>query len=110
MSWPPSNEIRNTQPGLKMKDLKSSYKQKFSDASDGKKAYNMVTEIVLEFLIREKRQVIANDLAEILKRGKTPVRDALNALIEDNMVSATKSGRTIFYEATECARSQKADD
>lgn len=110
--WPPPKEIKVTS-GLKMKDLRTSFKQEFADsekASNQKTAKtSTMKDDVLAVLVEERRWLSANEICAILRRSKTPIRDCLNELIADKMARSMKINRLMVYEATKWAL-QKADD
>jgi hypothetical protein len=109
--WPPPKEIRNTASGLKMAELKTSYKQKMVDNEDAPvRKTSTVKEDVLAVLVKEGRWLSAGEICLLLNRSKTPVRDALNDLLADKMACCMTINRLKVYEASKWAKSQKAAD
>ena len=114
MLWPPSSDIPNTAPGLKMKDLKSSVVRKFHDASpdttDKRSGpTGRIIDAVMSVLLQSNRPMSCVEVCKACGFTKTPVRDSLNLLMADKKLSAKKLGRVTYFQVTQWAL-QKADD
>ena len=109
--WPPPKEIRNKASGLKMAELKTSYRQKMVDFEDAPvQKTSTIKEDVLAILIQQNRWLSAGEICLLLNRSKTPVRDSLTALLAEKLARCLKINRVKVYEATQWAKSQKAAD
>jgi hypothetical protein len=109
--WPPPKEIRNTASGLKMAELKTSYRQKMVDFEDAPvQKTSTIKEDVLAILIQQNRWLSAGEICLLLNRSKTPVRDSLTALLAEKLARCLKINRVKVYEASKWAKSQKAAD
>lgn len=94
MNWPPpSSEVKNVKPGLKMRDLKPSIVSRVFNQREKpvRVAAPRLCDQILEKMKDENRMLSAEEITHLLgRKGRSAVREALNELKRDNLVRPFK--------------------